>query len=105
MTHLTDANEALGALSVVLALIAAIVYLSQTLAGQVRPHPLSWTLFGVLSGTGFLVQRAEGARAGSWALLTMTASASSSPLSAWRKESGAFPRENGCFWPRDARFS
>ena len=73
MTLPTDLKDALGALSVALAIVAAIVYIWQTLAGQVRPHPLSWALFGVLSGTGFLVQRAEGALQGSWALLAMTA--------------------------------
>ncbi|HEY1940528.1 MAG TPA: hypothetical protein VGH40_00255 [Roseiarcus sp.] len=72
MTLLTNPKEALGALSVALALIAAVVYVWQTIAGQVRPHPLSWTLFGVLSGTGYWVQRTEGAQAGSWALLAMT---------------------------------
>lgn len=73
MTLLTDSKDVLGALSVALALVAAIVYVWQTLVGQVRPHPLSWALFGVLSGTGFLMQRAEGALQGSWALLAMTA--------------------------------
>jgi hypothetical protein len=42
------------------------------LRGEARPHPLSWFLFGVLSLTGYLVQRDEGARQGSWTLLAMT---------------------------------
>jgi hypothetical protein len=37
-----------------------------------RPHPLSWFLFGVLSATGYWVQRDEGAHQGSWTLLAMT---------------------------------
>ncbi len=48
------------------------IYIAQTLRGEVRPHPLSWFLFGVLSLTGYWVQRDEGARQGSWTLLAMT---------------------------------
>jgi hypothetical protein len=71
MPFLSDWREMLGALSVVLALIAAVIYVWQTISGQVRPHPLSWFLFGILSATGYWVQRDQGARAGSWALLAM----------------------------------
>jgi hypothetical protein len=67
-----DWRDALGLLSVALAILAAGVYIAQTLRGEVRPHPLSWLLFGVLSLTGFLVQRDEGARQGSWTLMAMT---------------------------------
>ena len=67
-----DWRDALGLLSVALAILAAIIYIAQTLRGEVRPHPLSWFLFGILSLTGFLVQRDEGARQGSWTLMAMT---------------------------------
>jgi hypothetical protein len=67
-----DWRDALGLLSVALAILAAVVYIAQTLRGEVRPHPLSWFLFGILSLTGYLVQRDEGARQGSWTLLAMT---------------------------------
>jgi len=97
MTLLTSAKDALGALSVALAILAAIIYVWQTLAGQVRPHPLSWTLFGILSGTGFLVQRAEGALQGSWALLAMTAICLMlAALGAWRGER-RFPRREWAY--------
>jgi hypothetical protein len=52
--------------------VAAIIYLGQTLRSEVRPHPLSWFLFGILSATGSWVQRDQGARQGSWTLLAMT---------------------------------
>ena len=39
-------KDALGILSVAMAIIAAIIYVIQTLRGEVRPHPLSWFLFG-----------------------------------------------------------
>jgi hypothetical protein len=67
-----DWRNALGLLSVALAVLAAVIYIAQTLRGEVRPHPLSWFLFGILSLTGFLVQRDEGARQGSWTLTAMT---------------------------------
>jgi hypothetical protein len=69
---LGDWRDALGILSVALAVLAAVIYIVQTLRGDVRPHPLSWFLFGVLSLTGYLVQRDQGARQGSWTLLAMT---------------------------------
>ena len=50
-------KDALGILSVAVAIVAAIIYVIQTLRGEVRPHPLSWFLFGVLSATGYWVQR------------------------------------------------
>jgi hypothetical protein len=65
-------RDALGILSVILAILAAVIYILQTLRGEVRPHPLSWFLFGILSATGYWVQRDEGARQGSWTLLAMT---------------------------------
>jgi hypothetical protein len=73
MLLLANWRDTLGMLSVGLALIAAAVYVWQTISGQVRPHPLSWFLFGVLSATGYWVQRDQGARAGSWTLLAMIA--------------------------------
>jgi hypothetical protein len=65
-------RDALGLLSVALAVLAAVVYIAQTLRGEVRPHPLSWFLFGILSLTGYWVQRDQGAQQGSWTLLAMT---------------------------------
>ena len=67
-----DWRDALGLLSVALAILAAIIYIAQTLRDEVRPHPLSWFLFGILSLTGYLIQRDEGARQGSWTLMAMT---------------------------------
>jgi len=72
MLPLESWRDTLGALSVALAILAAAIYVAQTLRGEVRPHPLSWFLFGLLSATGYWVQRDEGARQGSWTLLAMT---------------------------------
>jgi hypothetical protein len=65
-------RDALGLLSVALAVLAAVITIAQTLRGEVRPHPLSWFLFGILSLTGYWVQRDQGARQGGWTLLAMT---------------------------------
>jgi hypothetical protein len=72
MGDLLGWRDALGILSVVIAIVAAIIYVAQTLRGEVRPHPLSWFLFGMLCATGYWVQRDQGVRQGSWTLLAMT---------------------------------
>jgi F0F1-type ATP synthase membrane subunit a len=72
MQALAAWRDTLGVLSVVLAVLAAVIYIAQTLRGEVRPHPLSWFLFGVLNLTGYWVHRDQGARQGSWTLLAMT---------------------------------
>jgi hypothetical protein len=72
MQVLEDWRDVLGILSVAMAILAAVIYIFQTLRGEVRPHPLSWFLFGILSATGYWVQRDQGANQGSWTLLAMT---------------------------------
>ena len=61
-------KDAMGALAVVITLVAYGIYVWQTLRGEARPHPLSWLIFGILTGTAFLVQRDEAAGAGSWVM-------------------------------------
>lgn len=61
-------KEMMGALAVLIALIAYAIYGWQTATGHTRPHPLSWLIFGILTGTGFLVQWNQGAGAGSWVM-------------------------------------
>jgi chromate transport protein ChrA len=63
-----DFKELMGALAVLIALVAYGVYGWQTAAGQTRPHPLSWLIFGLLTATGFLVQWNEKAGPGSWVM-------------------------------------
>src|ERR1700692_4881808 len=36
--------------------------------GEARPHPLSWLIFAILTGTAYLVQRDEAAGPGSWVM-------------------------------------
>lgn len=72
MQDLEGWRNGLGVLSVLLAVLAATVYVLQTLRGEVRPHPLSWFMFGILSATGYWVQRDQGVNQGSWTLLAMT---------------------------------
>ena len=66
-------KEAMGALAVVIAVIAYAIYVWQSLRGKARPHPLSWLIFGILTGTAYLVQLDEAAGPGSWVMAITTA--------------------------------
>ena len=59
-------------LSVAITLAGYLLYLSQMYpeAGKpaVKPEPLSWVLFGFLTGAGWIVQVAQGGAEGSWCL-------------------------------------
>ena len=66
-------TEAMGALAVVIAVIAYAIYVWQSLRGKARPHPLSWLIFGILTGTAYLVQLDEAAGPGSWVMAITTA--------------------------------
>jgi hypothetical protein len=72
MGDLQGWRDGLGILSVAMAIVAAVIYVFQTMRSEVRPHPLSWLLFGLLCATGYWVQRDAGVRQGSWTLLAMT---------------------------------
>ena len=61
-------KDAMGALAVVITLVAYGIYVWQTLRGEARPHPLSWLIFGILTGTAYLVQVDEAAGPGSWVM-------------------------------------
>jgi hypothetical protein len=63
MTHKT----ALGLLSIGIGAAAYTVYIGQTAKKKgVQPHPLSWILWGLVTGVAYLVQRERGGAAGSW---------------------------------------
>jgi hypothetical protein len=61
-------SSELGLLSVAIAGIAYSSYMVQTLKRRARPHPFTWILFGVVTGTGYLIQVAQGAGPGSWVM-------------------------------------
>ena len=64
----------LGYLSVVITVSGYLFYLASMYKHEpghqklVKPHPLSWVMFGFLTLTGWMVQAANGAQAGSWCL-------------------------------------
>lgn len=66
-------KDVMGALAVVIAVVAYAIYLWQSLRGGARPHPLSWLIFGILTGTAYLVQLDEAAGPGSWVMGVTTA--------------------------------
>jgi hypothetical protein len=73
VSHAVTFKEVMGALAVVIALVAYGIYVWQTLRGEARPHPLSWLIFGILTGTGYLVQLDQAAGPGSWVMGITTA--------------------------------
>jgi hypothetical protein len=84
-------RDAMGALAVVIAVIAYALYVWKSLRGEARPHPLSWLIFGVLGGTGYLVQLDQAAGPGSWITgITAVVCLLLCVMSFWRGER-AFP--------------
>ncbi len=63
------AKASLGILSVVITLIAYARYIKKTAQGKIRPHPLSWFLWGMVTFVAYLVQKSHGAGPGSWVVL------------------------------------
>jgi hypothetical protein len=66
-------KDVMGALAVVIAVVAYAIYVWQSLRGDARPHPLSWLIFGILTGTAYLVQLDQAAGPGSWVMAVTTA--------------------------------
>src|ERR1700733_7393795 len=67
-----SSKDLMGALAVLIAVLAYGIYVWKSLRGEVRPHPLSWLIFGVLTGTGYLVQLDQKAGPGSWVMAITT---------------------------------
>jgi hypothetical protein len=84
-------KDLMGALAVLIAIAAYGIYVWKTLRGEARPHPLSWLIFGVLTGTGYLVQLDQKAGPGSWVMaITTLVCLMLCVMSFWRGER-AFP--------------
>ncbi len=66
-------KDFMGALAVAIAVAAYAIYVWQSFRGETRPHPLSWLIFGILTGAGYLVQLDEAAGPASWVMAITTA--------------------------------
>lgn len=63
----------MGYLSVAITLTGYVLYITSMYRKaspekQIKPHPLSWSLFGFLTATGWLAQEMKGGHDGSWCL-------------------------------------
>lgn len=56
----------LATLATAIGLLAFLPYLKSTLVGEVRPHVLSWVVWGITTTIVFLAQRAAGGGVGAW---------------------------------------
>ncbi len=72
MSFVLSMKDLMGALAVLIAVLAYGIYVWKSLHGEARPHPLSWLIFGVLTGTGYLVQLDQKAGPGSWVMAITT---------------------------------
>ena len=72
MNFAVSLKDAMGALAVLIAIVAYGIYAWKSLRGDARPHPLSWLIFGVLTSTGYLVQLDQQAGPGSWVMAITT---------------------------------
>ncbi|MFA4995436.1 MAG: hypothetical protein WC521_09080 [Bdellovibrionales bacterium] len=59
-------KEVLGAISVLLVVIAYIPYYRSLFKGTTKPHIFSWVIFGSCHAVGFIGPYLRGAGAGSW---------------------------------------
>lgn len=56
----------LSAIATAISLIAFLPYLVSTLRGAIRPHVMSWTIWGITTSIVFWAQREAGAGVGAW---------------------------------------
>ncbi|HET9392197.1 MAG TPA: hypothetical protein VFO29_01555 [Candidatus Rubrimentiphilum sp.] len=65
--HYVEIKTILGAVAIVIALIAYATYLNGISSGSTKPHAFSWLLWALLTGTAFAAQVVKGGGAGAWA--------------------------------------
>jgi hypothetical protein len=56
----------LGGLATIIAFFSYIPYFKDIFAGKTKPHVISWFIWGLLTGIGFLGQISDNAGAGAW---------------------------------------
>lgn len=66
IVHAISSKPALGAVSIVVGVVAHGVYILKIAKDEIKPHPLSWFLWGFVTAVAALAQRAKGGGPGSW---------------------------------------
>lgn len=59
-------KEIIASIGVLLTLIGYSAYIYSIFKGETRPHPFSWTIWGILTSIGFFAQIADNAGPGAW---------------------------------------
>lgn len=59
-------KELLSAAAIVLTFVMFAGYIRQILSGAIKPHVFSWVIWGLVTFTVFLAQRADDAGVGAW---------------------------------------
>ena len=63
-----DYQEIIGSVSILLGVVATVVYLKSIFKGETKPHLFTWLVWGILSGISFAAQLHDHAGPGSWAM-------------------------------------
>jgi hypothetical protein len=83
---------AMGALSVVTALVAYAIYIVQTAKrGGIEPHPFSWFLWTATTAVAYWVQKRSGAGPGIWVTLVTTVICLLIAILSLYRSKGSFP--------------
>ena len=56
----------LSIIATVISMLALLPYIASTLRGRIRPHVMSWTIWGITTSIVFFAQREGGAGVGAW---------------------------------------
>ncbi|MEM9468641.1 MAG: hypothetical protein AAF988_00600 [Pseudomonadota bacterium] len=59
-------NEVIGTITVLMTIFICGLYIRDTIKGKIKPHPFSWSIWFIITGTIFLAQVSDSAGPGAW---------------------------------------